>query len=1061
MDNIKITDFIFAKGVDTKSNPVFVTSNVLKLENAEVINQKIKKSKGYTELGDSDIDTDTTNQYVFTYNDNLYKIQNDKINLYRKSVDSFLEIGDNRTVTTRNFLASSNINDINYTPIISCISGDYFCYMLFNASSDYYELHIFNIENNVLEYSDTSFLLNDGTDTGIVWDLVGVEGGLVVYFTENAAVSSTNVREKVITFYNFSTIENVNIITDLYYFDSTVAPDYVKPYYRSLVAKYVNGLIFVFYRVGIETACTGKLIVRNLSTGTVFTIASLGSSVDLTSDQGFRNLGVFALNNDDFTNVLFMFGLNFYLVNSNSFVSSLFFSYTTAPGYTAGDEIFQTFNVGILPNSNELVLLKHNPQQTQTSGTQVCPFVNKYNYSTNTWTLYTNTCDSRYTSGEYYSVRGSCSLAGGVVCLNNQIYFPIAVFSYIYVESGGSVVVSTPDTVRRCTVFLVDDQYNVAEVLYSYDVSLNTSYNGSDASVSYFQTTPFVKVDAETNANIKIIYPFFINQTLTELNNAFNYTYSVRIFEVTSEIPTNFFNTDYNKSSYYGNSRLVELSGNSISEQNFFDYPQIEVVESATTGNLSVGGSYIYSAIYEWANGKGEIVQSSTSIEKNLTLTASNTSASIYYTPAPFFTSKPGYKVKFFRTTDLGSVFFETLEYLASNLPVSSSFIVTDTNSDTTIEENVQLYTNGGILANFPFPPSKAFVESNKRIWCIAKNDPTVVVYSFPETANISLSTNPNFYVQMPAEGGDCIALANLDEKTIVFKRDYIFAITGNPPNAANLNSTLRAPYQINSPVGGISPNSVVRTPLGIMFKSVKGIYLLDRSLAVSYIGANVESYNEYTVTSAVLLFSENKVKFTLLDGPVLSFDYYYQEWSVENSLFFTSSCIYDEAFVGLRLNGETYQASDVYTRNGKNYSIFVQSPWLSGSTIQSYQEIKEIQFLGKFLAPHQLKISLYYDYNDYPEQIIYFDPNEVLGVKNSYGLYDWGAVSVYGGNVDSVYLFRITPLRTSCMSVSLGFSDVFENSILETGNSLELYHLRLVSRLVDPVYPVNNNQII
>lgn len=1057
-NNLKVTDFVFNNGVDTKSNPIFVTQNVLQLQNAEVFNQRIVKTKGYKELGNSDITSDTTNQYVFTYNDNLYKIQNNNISLYRPSVNNFLTLGDNRTVTSRSFLASSNINSLTYRPIISCVFEDYFCYTLYNPITFYYELYVFNVSRNVMEYTNLTFLLDNGVSTGLVLDLIGITNSVVIYYIENTAASSTNVRETILNFNSFSVTENVNIITDLYLFTSSVAPDYVDVYYRSLSAKFVNGLVFVFYRTGSETDCEGKMIVRDLSTGTVFTQAGVGASVDLTQEQGLRNFGVFGLDTGEFQTVLFMFGLNFYVIDSNSYViTSDSFSYTTAAGYVNGDEIFQTFNVGILPDSSELVFLKHNPEQTQVSGTQVCPFINKYNYVDKTWTLYTNDCDARYTEGEYFRVRGSCSLAGALVCLNNVCYFPVAVFSYLY-ESG---VVSTPQIARRCTVFLVDSDYNVAETLYNFDVALNTVLDGGQPTVSYVQTAPLVKIDAINNANIKTIYPFYIAQNLTDLNSSFNYTYSIRLFEVTSEIPTNFFHAEFNKSCYYGNSRLVELSGNSISEQNFFDYPQIEVTQSATAGSLVANGSYIWSAIYEWSNEKGEVVQSATAIEKQLSLTGGNTSANIYYTPPPFFSNKTSAKLKIYRTTNNGTVFFESNEFFVKDLPVSSSFVSVDTIADGTIEANPQLYTNGGILSKFPFPPSTAFVESNKRVWCISKNDPTLIYFSFPETSSVSLSANPQFFVQIPALGGDCIALANLDEKTIVFKKDYIYAITGNPPNAANANSTLRSPYLINSPVGGISPNSIVRTPLGIMFKSSKGIYLLDRSLGVSYIGAAVEAFNDNTVSSSTLLFSENKVKFSLLEGPVLSYDYYYQQWSVENSLFFTSSCIYDEDYVGLRLNGETFASYDGYTRNGNTYSCVVQTPWLSSTAIQAYQEIKEIQLLAKYKGPHILKISVYFDYNDFPEQIIYFNPNDVLGVKNSYGLYDWGSVSTYGGNSTSLYVFRITPVRTACMSVSLGFEDIFENTVFETGNSIEFNHIRLVSRLVDAVYPLESNKIV
>jgi len=52
-------------------------------------------------------------------------------------------------------------------------------------------------------------------------------------------------------------------------------------------------------------------------------------------------------------------------------------------------------------------------------------------------------------------------------------------------------------------------------------------------------------------------------------------------------------------------------------------------------------------------------------------------------------------------------------------------------------------------------------------------------------------------------------------------------------------------PSLIPTDTGTINPRSIVLTPMGIMYQSEKGIYLLDRSLQVSYIGADVEAYRQ------------------------------------------------------------------------------------------------------------------------------------------------------------------------------------------------------------------------
>lgn len=1063
-------DFPFATGINTKTNPVFVSKNLLRLENAEMVDEKIQKAGGYIEAGESSISEESKNQAVFTYKDNLYKIQNDNISLYRDSQDKYLDLGINKTVVSKSYLSSSNtktsqdIQKTSYIPITSAIYQDYVTYVIFDTFTGYYQLKVFNTSNGVIEYSDNEFLQNDqSTVENIVLDIVGVEGGAAIYFVENIS-SPTTVREVFISFVTFTLSDPVTVGIDFFYYDPVGIDDYVKAYYRSLCAKYSNGNIFLIYRTGTEVACEGKLIVRNLSGVTVYTSPTLGSSIDLTAEQGQKNLGVFAVLDDSVPYVLFMWGIDFHLVNALSFSVFNSFSYSDAGTYTTGDEIYQTFNIGVLPETNEIILLKHNPEQTQTSGTQIAPFINRFNYSTWTWSDYNNDTNSKYTDGDFYNIKGECCLAGGVVCLSGKILFPVATFPYIYEENTSPTSTSTtPVLQRRCTIYLVDESYNVVEALYSYDCHLNTIYDatGEVNTYSYFPTTPNIKINALDSSEESVVYPIIINQSYSSINDVFSYTLGVRLLKVTSGEPTNFFSAEYNKSCYFGNARLVELSGSTISENNYFDFPQIEVFDVSDSGDLVAGENYIYTAIAKWTNGSGEAVRSATAIKKQISPTG--TAVGIHITPPPFFTNKPGYAVEVYRSTndDVSSLFLSSSHSL-EELSVGN-FLVVDTVSDDVILSNPPLYTNGGVVSNYPFLTSIFYTESNGRIWSITRNDPQVIQVSLPEVNTISLSTNPNdsFKVTVPAKGGDCVALADLDGKLIIFKKDYIFIVLGNPPDVTGQSSTLRKPVMINSPVGCTEPSSVVRTIRGVMFKSAKGIYLLDRSLSVEYIGAEVQAYNGYSITDAILLLEENRVKFSTDAGYILSYDYFYKEWSVEKDLYFVSMVSYKDTYAGLLSNGETYlQSADIYRRDGNNFSMLIQTPWISAGTIQSYMEVQDFQILGEYKGSHILKVSIAYDYEEFPSQTVFIYPEEVLGIKNSFGEYVWGSVAVYGGSNSNTYLFRITPNRTSCMSVSLIFEDLFQNTSYETGNSFTLSHLRVMSVIENPLYPVASSLI-
>lgn len=1049
LEGLQLLNLPLIKGIDTKNNPIFITDKLLALENAEIKNQKIIKSTGYALLGTSAISSASTNQKLFTYDDNLYKIQNYNVYAYREANNVFSSVGTLRTLTVSRFTAQSNILTQTNIPIIGSVFGNYYCYSNFNSTSNYYEIRICDISTQQVFYTNTQFL----TSAGSVLDIVGASSGFFIYSSPNVSLSSCVINETIITYQTFTVSTNASIQTDLFYYAPSSVQVSAKYQYPSFSCKYANGKIFCIYRTGDETACVGKLLVRSVVNTTPFYNNTYTLSVDLTALQGYRNLGAYAIASNDYPFVLFMFGANFYLLNTGTNVNSQEFTYPTPT-----DEIFQTFNVSVLPDTNEFVFLKHQPLEV--TATATCPFLNSYNFVNESWTSgvtygYTNSCNANYTNYHYGSTLGSCSLAGGVVGLNSIAYFIVAVYSYLRIEISTDVY-QTLGNERRCTFFIVDGSYNVVQSISPINAALYTGDADTyGAFYSYAAPPPRIKVNAlqiSDLSTLSVVYPFLVDQVVYTTSTATTITTSVKLYTVSAVLPNEFFYVDYNNSGYFGSSRLIEIATNVLSEQNFFDFPQIVGVPG-TSGSLTVSSNYNYSAIYEWSNGQGEVVRSAQSIIKLITLSDSQNSVTIYFTPFPFFTTKPNAKIKIYRSISNG-----TTQYLiySSVLWGLSAYTYTDTISDADLSAsgNEVIYTSNNILSDFPFDASLAFTSHNGRVFSIVEENPYVVQYSKPVQFGVALASNPDLEFTIESKSGPLTALASLDDKLILFKTEYIYFVVGDGSNAYGQNSTLTIPLLVNGPVGCVDPNSIVRTPDGIMFKSSKGIYLLDRSLTVSYIGADVEGYNTNTVTSAELLNSQNKVKFSTLEGPVLVYDYYYNTWSTESDLFFVSATVAYDMYTGIDLSGNTYQQSaTLYTRNSKNYSMKIKTPWLKpynipiqqGDTtttsfgLQAQMSVKEIAFLGSMESPHILYIGIAYDYVDQDQTFAYALPNQTTGIVNSYGIGSWGTLLVYGGQASSLYRFVLMPVITNCLAIRLTFWDGFQNTIKENGNSFTL----------------------
>jgi len=160
-----------------------------------------------------------------------------------------------------------------------------------------------------------------------------------------------------------------------------------------------------------------------------------------------------------------------------------------------------------------------------------------------------------------------------------------------------------------------------------------------------------------------------------------------------------------------------------------------------------------------------------------------------------------------------------------------------------------QLYTQplepgvDAVVSNQPAPPTGLIQLHRNRLWVVDSTNPLNVWYSKFIGPATPVAFSDEFVKTVDPRGGPITALATIDDKLLVFKYDQMFFIVGQGPENTGVNNDLSDAILITTDVGCIDPRSIVGSPFGILFKSRKGIYLIDRSLAVQYIGAAVEAY--------------------------------------------------------------------------------------------------------------------------------------------------------------------------------------------------------------------------
>jgi hypothetical protein len=484
-----------------------------------------------------------------------------------------------------------------------------------------------------------------------------------------------------------------------------------------------------------------------------------------------------------------------------------------------------------------------------------------------------------------------------------------------------------------------------------------------------------------------------------------------------------FQNTQLDKNQFITGTLPSVYDGAQFYEAGFLLFPEQMTANVAGGGSLT--GTYQYVAIYEFNDRNGQRRQSAPSIPVSVVASSSTIDLTI---PAPVM-SNYGFngldqssriQINIFRTDANGTVFHRLTQAAFSNGTSGSSVQIvtqTDDTPDATIDSNELLYTTGGILDNDPPPACTSCTIFDGRIWLFGEENSSVISYSKPFTNGTPVSFSDAFTIQMPTRGGPALSGARLDSNLIVFKQSSAFLITGTGPNNAGQNFAYQDPFELISPVGCAYPKSIVTIPAGsygpggLVFKSDKGFWELDRSLQFRYIGADVEAYNNFNVISSQALENQNQVRFVLDSGDILVYDYYVGQWAVFTGIPAVGSTIYLNEYTYVDSTGKFFQETPGFFQDGTSpISLKIGTAWIKLTDIQNFERIRRLFVIGDYRSKHLLNGEVYFDYETNVGATFQFNPQNALGFHGD----------------DSVYQFRYHMERQKFESVRFVIFDSF-----------------------------------
>jgi hypothetical protein len=263
-------------------------------------------------------------------------------------------------------------------------------------------------------------------------------------------------------------------------------------------------------------------------------------------------------------------------------------------------------------------------------------------------------------------------------------------------------------------------------------------------------------------------------------------------------------------------------------------------------------------------------------------------------------------------------------------------------------------------LEAVPPPPLLHLCSTQARLWGLSAEDRNRVHMTKPIVEGIAPEFAAELTQQIPDEGGqlggECTAIAALDDRVVVFKRERIYTIFGDPGDANGEGSTLQTPRLLSSDTGCIEAASVVEGPFGVAFLSTKGLMLLGRDNGISFIGEAVQKQiGDYVCTSATLVPRHSEVRWTFASAIgtsasafALVWNYRVNAWSRWTSYFARHACIFRDEYT--RLSNTTVvlkETTDDWSANSTQ-ALSITTPWIKVAGLQGFKRLWRAHFLGR-----------------------------------------------------------------------------------------------------------------
>jgi hypothetical protein len=482
----------------------------------------------------------------------------------------------------------------------------------------------------------------------------------------------------------------------------------------------------------------------------------------------------------------------------------------------------------------------------------------------------------------------------------------------------------------------------------------------------------------------------------------------------------------------------------------------------ANTGTGAIAnGTFSYLFWYEATLANGEIIRGPTSKPYEVTLGGAEDSITINIptlrlsawgreggTREPLRVcaarSEAGDTSLYYRVTSLDpSTAGDPNGYVENDQQADTVAFIDERNDDDLELYGDPHYTTGGVPSNAPAPSSGIVAEGKGRLFLASSSDSNAIYFSQERAEGIAIEF-ADLRIVTPPTGGRVTGIAAMDDAVVIFKERAIYRVVGNGPlSNPNAGGDWSLPQLVTSDVGCSDQRTICTTPMGLVFQSSKGIYQLGRDFQVSYIGANVELYNDQSLVRARLDESTREIRFLTAEGSSLLYDYGFGQWSLLTNHLGYDAVMVNGAYHYLRTDGRVFKASSEYRDDNFNIPLRIATAHIRlGEARQGFQYIRKLQVLGTWKSPHILRVSYKLDYDEDDAWTPLPDQETPLSMGGeNYGDGPYGDGN-YGGSTPQRYQFTFH-IGRHCQSIQFLFEFIEETGVY--GACAELTELLII----------------